>query len=411
MIDDSWLERYGALALIRDRGSFRILSTCCIDDGAPRVVVVPNERADRARAIRALARLADGHNRLAGAVVPAVAERGDDYVVLACDAVADLEAILDRMAATRTRASYEQGITVADCLLRTLARAELASPPVCFGGLAPANVLFGPTGTMWLIGAGFNVAAYRDDGTPAGAASFACAPEVASGGTATPSADLYAVAVLLRSTIGFVDFPPAATRVLQGCPEPGDQPIAQLLLWSSLRIIAAFPERRPSAAEALENAREGWALLGVVPDHAGHARTIGNLLASPPESTIALDIDRDAAVLVAPDGGRHELGTRRSLWRILLAFVDRQHGGGSLDLAALVTAGWPGERLAGDSGASRVYVALSSLRKLGLDAAIDRHDGGWRLNPRVKVTFSRSAEPAEALARSRARGTRPPANR
>ena len=409
MRDDSWLERYASPSLIRNRGSFRILSTTSLQDGAPRVVVVPNETANQALAKRALARFADGHDRLAGGIVPAVVERGPDWVVLASDGAADLETVVERIAETRFRSPYEQATTLVDSLLRTLTRATETSPPVCFGGLAPANLLVGPTGTLSLIGAGFNIAAYRDDGTPTAAPSFACAPEVAAGGPATPSGDLYAATVLFRSMIGFVDFPPAATRVLRGCPEPEDLALANLLMWSNLRIVASIPDLRPTAAEALANAREGWSLLGLVPDYAGHARSLGDLMATPTDATIAVDIDRDAAVLTAPDGTRHELGSRRSLWRILLALVDRQYSG-SLDLAALLTAGWPGERLAGDSGASRVYVALSSLRKLGLDAAIDRHDGGWRFNPRVKVTVSGTASPEESQPR-RPRGTRPPANR
>ena len=38
-----------------------------------------------------------------------------------------------------------------------------------------------------------------------------------------------------------------------------------------------------------------------------------------------------------------------------------------------------------DAGASRVYVALGTLRKLGLRDVILSRDGGYLLDPRVKI--------------------------
>ena len=51
----------------------------------------------------------------------------------------------------------------------------------------------------------------------------------------------------------------------------------------------------------------------------------------------------------------------------------------------LLAAGWPGERVLRDAGASRVYVALGTLRKLGLRDVIISRDGGYYLDPRVEV--------------------------
>jgi len=56
-----------------------------------------------------------------------------------------------------------------------------------------------------------------------------------------------------------------------------------------------------------------------------------------------------------------------------------------LDTTALVEVGWPGERLLPKAGAARVYVALSTLRKLGLRDAIERSMKGFRLAESASV--------------------------
>ena len=44
----------------------------------------------------------------------------------------------------------------------------------------------------------------------------------------------------------------------------------------------------------------------------------------------------------------------------------------------LKTAGWPGESLMNASGRARVYVALSTLRKLGFDSVLESTGEGYR---------------------------------
>ena len=61
----------------------------------------------------------------------------------------------------------------------------------------------------------------------------------------------------------------------------------------------------------------------------------------------------------------------------------RQAPGRALSLEALLEAGWPGERLRGRSGASRVYVAVATLRRLGLGGTLRRTDDGYLLDPNV----------------------------
>ena len=58
----------------------------------------------------------------------------------------------------------------------------------------------------------------------------------------------------------------------------------------------------------------------------------------------------------------------RSLQRVLARLADerRERPGASLSVEALVLAGWPGERMLARAGATRVYTAIASLRRLGL---------------------------------------------
>jgi transcriptional regulator of acetoin/glycerol metabolism len=96
----------------------------------------------------------------------------------------------------------------------------------------------------------------------------------------------------------------------------------------------------------------------------------------------------DVVVHVAADGrwfdrgGGHrvELGTRRSLVALLRALVRASsEPERMLDVAELVEIGWPAERVLPRAGASRVYVAIATLRKLGLDDVIERTADGYHL--------------------------------
>ena len=72
---------------------------------------------------------------------------------------------------------------------------------------------------------------------------------------------------------------------------------------------------------------------------------------------------------------------------ILLAFVERRlrDPGGVLTVDDLVAIGWPGERMLPTSGANRVYVALSTLRSMGLRRHLQSRRGGYLLDPSVEI--------------------------
>ena len=56
-------------------------------------------------------------------------------------------------------------------------------------------------------------------------------------------------------------------------------------------------------------------------------------------------------------------------------------------LPELLAAGWPGENPSHEAGLNRVYVALSSLRKMGLRELLHSGDDGYQLEPRVVVSI------------------------
>jgi len=102
--------------------------------------------------------------------------------------------------------------------------------------------------------------------------------------------------------------------------------------------------------------------------------------------------DAPTGLRVAADGTWFQRGAERvrvlphrTAVRLLAALAKARRDGRMLDTTALVEVGWPGERLLPKAGAARVYVALSTLRKLGLRDAIERSMKGFRLAESASV--------------------------
>lgn len=109
--------------------------------------------------------------------------------------------------------------------------------------------------------------------------------------------------------------------------------------------------------------------------------------------------EEPAAVLVGPEAryfevagkGSVNLGRRGPVRRILLALV-RMHadgGGQELSVPEVVEAGWPGEIVSADAGATRVYTAIRTLRRLGLEGILLTRDGGYLIDPRASIVRPR----------------------
>ena len=106
-------------------------------------------------------------------------------------------------------------------------------------------------------------------------------------------------------------------------------------------------------------------------------------VALPPPSDDALVIAHNAQWFRLPFGPQVGLEKRRPLARMLarLACERTEHPGQPLSWAELMEAGWPGEKMIAETGAHRVRVGLSTLRKLGLRELLETTEDGYRLSP------------------------------
>jgi predicted ATPase len=101
----------------------------------------------------------------------------------------------------------------------------------------------------------------------------------------------------------------------------------------------------------------------------------------------ALVVSEDARVFRTPAARAVKLERRHAVRLILLKLVEHRlkAPGESLSADTLLEYGWPGERVMAEAGASRVYVALATLRKLGLRGLLVSRDGGYLLDPEVQL--------------------------
>jgi hypothetical protein len=385
--------RQGRLRTVHEAGDFSV----CVDDEVPeRVLFVALADADPEEAERRLQILAAAHTRAAGGAIPDVQQLGSrdgrPFIAFACPAVTDFTHVLSAVERSGSRASYAQAITFIDLIMSTLARVHELG--LSMGALSTSNVFADASGGLHLIGIGDNVLAFDGEGTPLRLPDVCVAPDVAAGAAHSAGADLYAVTLLCRRLIPHVAFPPAAERVLQGTFTAEDHELGQLFAWSSLAILASHPARRPSFADALEKEHRAWQLLGATPDQPGFAELTRRHLRGP---NVELIVDEEVTRVRLGSTPSLPLGSRRALRRILSALIDqhRRRPGVAISVSELVAAGWPGESLIFEAAANRVYVALSSLRKLGLDPVIERCDGGWRLAPGTAVRVDTQAAAAQ----------------
>jgi predicted ATPase/Tfp pilus assembly protein PilF len=123
------------------------------------------------------------------------------------------------------------------------------------------------------------------------------------------------------------------------------------------------------------------------------ARMLARALSAPPKQpepkpTLgALTVSVDASSVWLPTTVRVSLEKRKPVRLLLLRLIEEHEKapGHPLGVDDLLAAGWPGERVLRDAGASRVYVALGTLRKLGLRDVILSREGGYLLDPTVKI--------------------------
>jgi tetratricopeptide (TPR) repeat protein len=161
-----------------------------------------------------------------------------------------------------------------------------------------------------------------------------------------------------------------------------------------VRRAAAAPARSQAAdvrfaRRALERAL-AWAEQNE-PERPARARRGSE----PPPSDASLDAPADALVVCvhgrwfrAPRGVVVSVARWRPLQRLLERLAERREiaPGEPLAVEALVAAGWPGERMLPKAGATRVYTAIASLRRLGLKGTLMKSAGGYLLRPDISIS-------------------------
>ena len=100
-----------------------------------------------------------------------------------------------------------------------------------------------------------------------------------------------------------------------------------------------------------------------------------------------LTIDRDGYWFVTSGGERVDIRRRGPARLLLLAMADRhaQEPGHAFDLDELFEIGWPGQAIPIDAAYKRVYAAIGTLRRLGLDDILVTTDEGYLIAPTVTV--------------------------
>ncbi len=109
---------------------------------------------------------------------------------------------------------------------------------------------------------------------------------------------------------------------------------------------------------------------------------------------LGLDRNHEALIVTAEGSAFRPPGTdwvdmhkRRALPGILRRLVAqrRTQDADPLTVYDLIEAGWPGEKTLPEAGAHRVYVAIDTMRKLGLRDCILRNDDGYFLSTEVTL--------------------------
>lgn len=96
----------------------------------------------------------------------------------------------------------------------------------------------------------------------------------------------------------------------------------------------------------------------------------------------------DVTAVIESDGMSYSLGNAHRRIVSELVRLHQERPMTTISVHELVDVGWPGERILVDAGTNRVYVALTHLRKRGLNRVLEHHAGGYRLAPTTHVLFN-----------------------
>lgn len=253
--EELWLGRFERPVPIRRMGVFFLYRAW--RDGAPRVVAVSRPELDPVRARAMIDEVVDVHQRCRHPAVPAVAEQGrvDDlcFVGFACDAVVDLEGVLESLGdPLPERLPVDAVAELLSTTVEVIAALHADTDAAPIGRLSAAHILFSDAGRLWLIGLGCELMSHQG---PAMARRFE-APEYAAvrdgRRQAGPEVDVYLVGALASALVGYEAPRRAMTRVRLGAADADPDAVVR---WR--RLTATNPAGRCADLAAARAAVDG----------------------------------------------------------------------------------------------------------------------------------------------------------
>jgi len=104
----------------------------------------------------------------------------------------------------------------------------------------------------------------------------------------------------------------------------------------------------------------------------------------------ALIVESDGLWFRPPSGSRVDLSRKRILRPLVRLLAERRISdpGSVVDVDGVFTTVWPGEQIMASARKNRVYVAIATLRKSGLNEMLNTRDGGYLLSPDIPVVWA-----------------------
>ena len=204
------------------------------------------------------------------------------------------------------------------------------------------------------------------------------------------------LALLVGASETGQDFRDRTKRALASCTYPAVEIMSQLLVaCGEPRVEGVAPEALLAAIDSCWSDRDIGAYkfflaLGVsLYLQAASDRRAENLMLIAESRPEGLILDQSARRVRPPGSDWKELSKKPTLWNVLevLAVAAREQPGVPITIDELVKALWPGENIMPDAIANRLYVLISSARKLGLRDSLAKDQNGYRLDPALPLLF------------------------
>jgi hypothetical protein len=358
---------------------------------------------------------AQAHGRIKHQNVPRIDERSSagliEFLSLHSAACIDLEHFAKHISTTGQKMAHTAGMVLADQLLGALDAAHntmTSSGCVSYvlGSMCFANVLLSRDGTASLLGFGSNFPMRSEPGALTVNPGTSQPLEMLTGAEPTAASDVWAFYTFWRHLAPFADLAQAFATGLSG--GSGDAPdLAKHLLALDRTALHPSPqERLQSISELRDSFHQVRRMLGAAPDTVAWTTHIERIV----DDTIAehgssqpcavlqgddsrqfrrstLEVHREGRQVVLPTGQSVDLSRRRAPRQIFWRLVEQHCNapGQALSWEELQEAGWPDERMGYESGRSRVYVAIHTLRKMGFESVLSRQDDGYFIGTDVQV--------------------------